>query len=30
MNFGKEFDCQALSETNKNTISIRHLEEKIN
>ena len=30
MNFGKEFDCQALSETNNHTISIKHLEEKIN
>ena len=30
MNFGKEFDFQALSETNNNTISIKHYEEKIN
>ena len=30
MNFGKEFDSQALSETNNDTNSIKHFAEKIN
>ena len=30
MNFGKEFDSQALSETNNDTNSVKHFAEKIN
>ena len=30
LNFGKEFDSQVLSETNNDTNSKKHIEEKIN